>query len=83
MRVYTVKKTTTSGIEVETEEILHNIVFSSEADAAKALKEDFDTSVGPLSEPIVYDVSYMELKTGGQVIKWEVASHEFNDGKLN
>lgn len=83
MKVYTVKKTTTSRIEVETEEILHNTVFSSEDDAAKALKEDFDASVGPMSEPVVYDANYMELKTGGLIIKWEVVSHEFNDGKIS
>lgn len=81
MKVFTVKKTSRTGSETR-EEILHNTVFSSESDAVKALKADFDAELTPNSSPVEYDEKNMEMKKLDVVIKWKVMCHDFNDGKL-
>lgn len=81
MKVFSVKKTTLSKSN-SSEEILHNTIFSNEADAIVAMKADVEKNQSPLSETIVFSDREISHKVGDTSVSYVVEVHEFSDGKL-
>lgn len=82
MKCYTVKKTVTAGAAAPAIEILHNTVYSNEADAIAAMESDRASNTTPMSNVIEWSKTETTVKTNDATIAYAIEEHDYADGKM-